>query len=235
MYEALSREIRADMVAIRKDSEQSPALVETHALVQDMSQTMAALGSQVGELQKMVAKLQAELDQRPAPSHSLTSPPSQSLPGPSANGPSPQTQSHPINVQPAFAAYPQPPSHARHPSQAPPSAPAGLGPSGQVDLDELWTETLMSSSPNALPELVSRISPEMLEMMLPLEGMGPTPLSQTVILTLTHKFADLLSRTPLQSSLFPSALVFLQRAARLLDPRVSHPVRFTSSGRRTWH
>jgi hypothetical protein len=220
MYEAISREIRADMVAIRKDSEQSPALVETHALVQDMSQAMATLGTQVGELQKMVAKLQTELDQQRQSRQAVMSPPSNTLPSPSVNGPPPpQAQSHPINVQPAFAAYPQPPG---------PPPPTGLGALGNVDLDELWTETLMSPSPNALPELVSRISPEMLEMMLPLEGRGQTPLSQTVILTLTHKFTDLLSRTPLQSSLFPSALVFLQRAARILDPRVSHRLRYPS-------
>ncbi|KAL7411443.1 hypothetical protein BDY24DRAFT_443082 [Mrakia frigida] len=244
MYDALSREIRADMVAIRKEvvAEQSNALIETHSLVQDMSKTILALGTQVLDLQKMVTKLQTQMERQPIASSSssatriISSPPA-APPLPSLNGPSshhhqsPNVSSHTV-VPPGSSAYPV---HHRNPSLPPnlvqqpqPPFPMAPPPPPQqqqqqpppMDLEDIWTETFMSNDPNALPAMISRISPQALDQMLPPDNsQAASPLSQTLILTLVHKFTDLLSKTNLQSSLFPTALLFIQRASRFLDPR----------------
>lgn len=214
-----SRVVAADtdrlaLHSIRKEvvSEQSNALVETHSLVQDMSKTILALGTQVYDLQKMVAKLSSQVassTSSSAPPPNLPSAPTAAPPPSSSshlNGPpfhhhhqSPHVASHPINVLPSTSAYPvhlrnpsssapQPQFTPLFPQQAQPQAQALPPLQDPADLDDLWTEALMDPNPSALPQLVSMISPQALDLMLPIsDAHGTSPLSQTVVLTLVHK------------------------------------------------
>lgn len=223
--------------------EQSNALIETNALVTNMSKTVLTLASQVVELQNLVTSLKEQVAEsaarQPPPERQPKALSPAVVPSSTMTATSSASSHRPGSsiLQPAYAAYPQPPSQpvpplpqpmafpppSTAPQQAPPSLPGHSHPSSQhtlhhappiiipsqqkqnhplspstqpqlgmsqqdaaKDAEDTWTEAFMSRDPDALGKLLSRLSPSVLDRVLPDAPQGSL-LSQAVILTTIHK------------------------------------------------
>ncbi|KZV85100.1 hypothetical protein EXIGLDRAFT_682093 [Exidia glandulosa HHB12029] len=239
MHQELSREIHSEIISVKKEiiTWQSDALKGQESIIRDMEMTVKALSEQVKFLSmNLLPGVQPPMlppPRRISPVQSHPSSHSQQGsshmrqgPQPVHPGPPPQMyqQNSPYAPPPPppqnnpswFQANHGPPPPHMQPQQAPVRDQVQVS---QDDWDEVYLSVLGTQDAGQLRDLLARSNPDII---MPLNG--SVPLSQAVVLTLSHRIAQAISETSPMDEFFKSGIWWIQRAMAVLnvnDPIIS--------------
>ncbi|KAI9458037.1 hypothetical protein F5148DRAFT_1221565 [Russula earlei] len=226
MHQELSREIRTEMLNIKKEviAWQSDALRGQESVIRELEQSVRTLSEQIKFLSINTGTplQQPQVRNSPGPATGTGSMISfsQQQPfrhaGPPVNvpqlyGPPPQQPPQQPNLQGSWFPSGIPAPQASHPALPPPTQQTPPAPT-----EELWDDTYLNvlgtQDIRQLRELLARSNPEIV---MPLKGQSP--LSQAVILTLVHRLAGAIGESAPVDESFKSSMWWLQRAATVLN------------------
>lgn len=173
---------------------------------------------------------------RPNPNQALSSPSRRAYPSLPTDRSSVSYPTFPAPSLPFSPSRPYPPAHntLRSPSTSV-YAPQPIVPipnptftqpwnppeSTVVDWDDVFIQAFLKKGKQPLAELIAKLEPPLLDRVLPNDPQAVSPLSQSVILTILHKYSEYLTTVPILSREFTASLAFIQRANRLLDKSVN--------------